>query len=294
MEFLDSSSVASYKSLLVKMLGDLTEICEKYNLHYYCACGTLLGAIRHKGFIPWDDDIDIYMPREDYMKMINLSNQNELGDYKVISMQNHSGGVAFAKFWNTRTTLWEIEEVHFVYGVYIDIFPLDATNETKEQFLRNYRRRRLVNSIYQLSQMHFSLSALNSRIKQGDRKFIIKDLLSLFVPNYLSKYIRKKLICLDEKGNESNGSFLVSYYGDYGEKEYFKKEWFADYKMADFESLKVRIPCEYDSYLRQLYGNYMELPPIEKRITHHYHYYLNLNKHLTIEQVKEIKKISEI
>lgn len=290
MELLDSNSIISYKEKLLGLFGKFIDFCDEYSLTYYCTGGTMLGAVRHHGFIPWDDDIDLFMMRDDYNKLISLQSELQKRGIRMEGLQSQDKFAVFLKLWDTGTTLWEIEEIPFVYGIFIDIFPLDYSDDSQEQFLSKYMKRRRLYILYQLSQMRFSVHAILSRIKQKDKKFIFRDFLSLFVPAFLQGYIRNLLIREDEKGWKQQGCFLASYYGDYFEREFLKKEWFDDYILVDFEKLKVKIPKGYDGYLSQIYHDYMKLPPKEKQISHHYHYYLNLDQHYNMEQIKLLIK----
>ena len=94
----------------------------------------MLGAVRHNDIIPWDDDIDVFMPRKDYEKLINLENDIDKDGFGIISAKNSSSYATFSKIYSKNTTLWEIESIPFVYGVYVDIFPLDETGISKSEF----------------------------------------------------------------------------------------------------------------------------------------------------------------
>lgn len=292
MERLSNESIVEYKQHLLRMFADFIRICDENGLQWCCAGGTLLGAIRHKGFIPWDDDIDVFMPRADYNRLISIEAKLHSSGYGVISMNNHTAGATFAKFWDMRTTLWELGEVPFVYGVYIDLFPLDYTNLAQKQFVRRYKQRRVLNTLYQLSLMRVRPTMLSDRIKEGDKKIIVKDFLQFLVPRFLTPWIRKWMIKADTMGQQSSGLALASWYGDYWEREYLRKEWFDSFIDGTFERLKVKLPCGYDKYLSALYYDYMQLPPEEMQVSHHYHYFLDLERHLSIDQIKRIKKES--
>lgn len=275
---------------LLSLFSSFIQFCDEYSLNYFCTGGTMLGAVRHHGFIPWDDDIDLFMMRKDYNKLIELKSELAKRDIGLEGLQFEDSFAVFLKIWDMNTTLWEIDEIPHVYGVYIDIFPLDYSDDTEEMFLKKYKNRRFLFNLYQLSQITFSLKSLLSRIHQKDFKFVARDILSLFVPAFLKNPIRKKYLFEDEKGQKEDGRYLASYYGDYWEREYFKREWFEDFKIVDFENLKVKIPVGYDGYLSQIYHDYMKLPPKEKQVSHHYHYFQDLNQHYNIDQVKQIIK----
>jgi phosphorylcholine metabolism protein LicD len=116
-----------YKKIVVDVFEQFIHFCEQNNLRYYCAYGTALGAVRHQGMIPWDDDIDVYMPRPDYEKFIETYPQQDSKHYEIITPRyNKNYYLAFTKMCNKTTTLLEDEEHLFVIGAFIDIFPLDA------------------------------------------------------------------------------------------------------------------------------------------------------------------------
>ena len=279
-----------YKQKLLTALSTFVSICEEHNLSYFCACGTVIGAIRHKGYIPWDDDIDVYMPHDDYYKFIELSQLPE--GYKTVSIHNSDSFATFAKFYYTNTTLWEIKQIPFVYGIYIDIFPLYSTNGDKDIFFKKYKKLRLLQRKYQMTLFKPTLSDLLESILHKDKNMIIKIIVSFFVPSFLKKKYRNDIIAFENEMKDANedGSYYASYYGDYWRKELFDKSWFDGFVIVPFENMSVRVCKGYDKYLRHLYGDYMHLPPADKQVSHHYHYYINMDKRMTLEEVKELMK----
>ena len=114
-----------YRSILLKTMKAFIALCKEYDIHYVAAYGTILGAVRHNGLIPWDDDIDVFMTRENYEKFLSLRNYSSLKDYEIIDIENEGYYLPFAKFCDKHTTLWEVKKFPFIIGVFIDIFPLD-------------------------------------------------------------------------------------------------------------------------------------------------------------------------
>ena len=280
--------VERYKTILFKTFQAFIDTCEKYNLRYFCAGGTVLGAVRHGNIIPWDDDIDVFMPRDDYERLIELSNEISKGDYSVIAAKITPMFATFAKFYDKSTTLWELKEIPFVYGIYIDIFPLDESCDSQEEFLKKYMRLRNAQRWYQLSQMKFNISDIFSYLRQGDMKYFYKGILSYFFPRFTSSLFRKYLLTVEGSFIGQRGESMVCPYGEYFKKEYQKKVWYDDYKELPFGSLKVRVPFDYDAFLTHVYGDYMKLPPQEKQVSHHYHYFLDMNKGMTLEEIKKV------
>lgn len=276
-----------YRMHLFRILRFFISFCEKHDLAYCCATGTMLGAVRHHDIIPWDDDIDVFMPRKDYERLISIAPEMEIEGFRLISAYNCPFYATFAKIYSKDTTLWELESVPFVYGIYIDIFPLDESADNKAEFSKKYRHFRNLFRKYQLSQIKFSANRFFRYIKEGDKKLAIKELASILIPSFWAEHFRNQIIDFEKDASKVNGDHLVSYYGDYWDREFFDKKWFQDYVEMPFSDLTVKVPTGYHEYLTNVYGNYMQFPPVDKRVSHHYHYYLNMDKGMSIDEVKE-------
>lgn len=278
----------TYKDKLLETFKAFDNFCQKNSIKYFASGGTLIGAVRHKGIIPWDDDIDVCMLRDDYNRFIHLTKEAEKTGCSILSLQNSDYALPFAKFWNTNTTLWEIQEIPFVYGVFIDIFPLDYTNLSQKDFLNEYKKWRKWCRIYQLANINVTWKLLSKRICERNWDFLVKDIVSFVIPSFFRKRIRQKLLTIEKKRYLKSGNNIASFCGDYWEREYFQKSWFDGCVKIDFEGMTVSAPIGYHEFLTRVYGDYMELPPKEKQVTHHYHYFLDLDKHYNLDQVKKI------
>lgn len=257
------------KQVELAMLVNFIEVCTKLNLKYYLLGGTLLGAVRHNGFIPWDDDIDVGMPRKDYD--IFMSEGQALLD-KGLFLQNIDTDkeyyLNFAKIRNSKTTFVELSyKNHKInHGVYIDIFPLDYfPDDEKER--KAFRRK---NSIYNLR-----IAAEFYLPNTKTFKFrVATSLLKIFFPS--AKKISKKREQLFKSVAKS--SQLANYCGAWGAREIVPEEWYGEGVELSFEGIKVNTPKEYDKWLTQVYGDYMQLPPVEKRKGHHFTEIVDLEK----------------
>ncbi len=257
------------KKIELDMLINFVEVCNKLKLKYYLLGGTLLGAVRHKGFIPWDDDIDIGMPRKDYdifmckgqeLLRENLFLQNIDTDKEYY--------LNFAKIRNSETTFVESSYRHhrINHGVYIDIFPLDYFPDDENQ--RKVFRRK--NSMYNLR-----IAAEFYLPNTKTVKFKIATLLLKIVFPTAMKISRKRerLFKSVEKS-----SYLANYCGAWGAREIVPKDWYGEGTELCFEGIKVTAPKEYDKWLTQVYGDYMQLPPVEKQKGHHFVEVIDLEK----------------
>lgn len=251
------------KKIELNILIYFTEVCEENNLRYYLGGGTLLGAVRHKGFIPWDDDIDVMMPRPDFQKLLSLSINNE--NYNIIKPGTAGYYYNFAKLVDTRTILEEkgIKRIDGL-GVYIDIFPLDGMPETPDARKKRFKelnsiRKRINNTCLLRPKFHRNPFAyLNAcRIYNSNKNI---DLSSL-QKNYLDSAL---------KNSFDDSEFVFAAGGAYGARDIFPGKWFEKEIELQFENLSVKAFNGYDFYLTQLYGDYMTLPPEDKRVTPHH------------------------
>lgn len=251
------------KKIELNILTYFTEVCEENNLRYYLGGGTLLGAVRHKGFIPWDDDIDVMMPRPDFQKLLSLSINNE--NYNIIKPGTAGYYYNFAKLVDTRTILEEkgIKRIDGL-GVYIDIFPLDGMPETPDARKKRFKelnsiRKRINNTCLLRPKFHRNPFAyLNAcRIYNSNKNI---DLSSL-QKNYLDSAL---------KNSFDDSEYVFAAGGAYGARDIFPGKWFEKEIELQFENLSVKAFNGYDFYLTQLYGDYMTLPPEDERVTPHH------------------------
>lgn len=255
--------LADVKQIELDILIYLDQVCKKHNLRYFLCGGTMLGAVRHKGFIPWDDDIDILMPRPDYKQLIEIL-KKEHGRYTVCDTKDEGYYYNFAKVVDSKTKL--VENGHNLIanmGVYVDIFPLDGMpsdpKEREEHFKQLDKLRKRINTF------SFTKPKLCKNIFFYIKKYAI------YIKNKYSDLgnVQQAYEQLAEQYAYDESEFLYATGGAYGAKEIFKKEIFAKSVQLEFEGHFFPAPAAFDTYLKQLYNDYLQLPPVEKRVTHH-------------------------
>lgn len=245
--------------LILKYVHD---ICEENQLDYYMCGGTLLGAVRHKGFIPWDDDIDIFMFREDYMKLLEILRNTSHDLFEMMSFyDNKDYYYPFAKVTHKQTTLIETDVPKIDgLGIYIDIFPIDGLpNQEKSRklyFKKILFYRRLLN---------YSISYKSQSKKKEIMKYPIWLLLNGLGYKNILKLIDR--MAMEYKVIDSN-NVACSVAGENIEKKMPLEVFCKKIKMK-FEDYEFYAPIGYTVHLSNLYGDYMKLPPKEKRVTHH-------------------------
>lgn len=274
------------------LLKKLDKICRENSIEYYMLGGTMLGAIRHKGFIPWDDDADIGMPRSSYEKFIEIIDQYKDGEIELCNYRNtNSCPFAFSRLQDTSTTLIEKDRkcAKFVGGVYIDIFPLDGAPNNK--VLRKILFKRVI--FYKT--ILFALFTENN--KETKRNIIKKVIINFLKMHVNMNKLESKIDRIIRKYDYNKSQYSVNYLGRWKEKESIEKNVMLPATEYYFEGIKLYGANNYDKYLTSLYGkDYMTPPKDIEKIGHHEPYYINLNlsykkyNKMEIENKNEIKK----
>lgn len=255
--------IEEFKIIQMDILDVIHQYCDKHGIKYSLGCGSMLGAIRHKGFIPWDDDIDIYLLREEYEKLI-ASFPEELSHIKIASFsRDKKWGRAYAKAYDTRTQIIEDFDKYQI-GVGIDVYPIDKVPQDEKEWLAYNKKRRFLQNIFGLKVYPFRKGRTLSK-----NAFLLFSKILLFP--FSTRSLGRIVDYYAKKYNKTNSEFVFECCQGMLQKNRFKKELLetiVDYKFEDrvFKGMK-----DYDQYLSNAYGNYMVLPPEEKRVCHHVH-----------------------
>jgi lipopolysaccharide cholinephosphotransferase len=249
--------IKQVQEILLEIAKEIDLICRKHSIPYYMLGGSMLGAIRHKGFIPWDDDFDIGIPRVHYIRFLEIAEQYLSHPYQLLTYNNDNRVIfGVAKIHNVHTRVDNKsmkEEISKQKGVSVDIFPLD----TCEGFGLKFKYVQLLKKI---QKQLFTESSNPSFMKTVIRQ-IIRCLLPLkpsVIPSAIERVITK----------DNKGSLLGSYWSQYGEKHFMPTEIWGTPTEYEFEGMKFYGPENYDVYLSRLFKDYMKLPPEDKRICH--------------------------
>lgn len=252
------------KLILLDILIKIDRICRENSLTYFLGFGTLLGAIRHKGFIPWDDDVDIMMPRRDYNKLIELM-KGERDGLRFITFETDPQYIySFGKICDTSTHLREIgyKEVQNM-GVYVDVFPIDnQPNSIRAAKWQASKLRLLTSLLYSSAQTHYHRSA--RKWYYEPLKFALYPAAKLFGTRFWLKAVSNLAQKYNRQPSKYCGVNTAPTKVRILERAFFTKriEW-------EFEGYRFFVPQKYDAVLKAFYGDYLKLPPPEKRITKH-------------------------
>lgn len=274
---LTDEELKKLQSFLLGMLKDFIVVADKYNLKYSLGGGSVLGAVRHNGFIPWDDDIDINMPRADYIKFERIFDK-ELSDKYILcapSTGNNHGmsSIQIKRKGTIYKSFNELSKSEEQCGIYIDIFVIEN--------VYNYKIIRLVQGVLSLGfgylltcrKTLYDLPLLkpyiakNKELKNAFYKKARIGRMTSFINLDRMTRLTDKIYSICKNDNSMYVTFPSGRKHFFGEMT--KREELTTYIKADFDGVMVNIPKEYDSYMRRLYGtNYMELPPTSKREQH--------------------------
>lgn len=255
------------KKIELNILVEFAAFCDANNLKYYLGYGTLLGAVRHKGFIPWDDDIDVLMPRPDYNKFLQLTGFapiKENLETRFYRDCTNPGIYPFAKVVDNNTLVYEKGKTRKNRtGLWIDIFPLDGYPEDKlaaTTLFNKYMKLRHLQDLATTNPFYVNQNILSKIIKA----FFIAPLVKLYG---IKKICRKIDLLAQIYSYESNEKAADFTWADNQDSYILKSELEPAVKVT-FENHLFNAPAGYEAYLTRLYGNYMELPPEDQRIPH--------------------------
>ena len=251
------------KEIQLQILKYLHDYCVENKLMYFLAGGTLIGAVRHHGYIPWDDDIDIMLPRRDYDELIKKFNAKN-GRYKIYCPENYdSYCLPYAKICDENTILKEQSGAFKGrdFGINIDVFPLDCIPDDDEIKDRLLKKITFYRNVLELKNIKLSSD------RSFKRNFILAagKAATVFIPHHYAA-LKISTLIKHEKGPTKQRACLV---GAYGRREILDSDVFNETQLADFEGYQFYILKRYDDYLSSLYGDYMKLPDEEKRVSHH-------------------------
>ncbi len=280
-----------YKELLLQTYKVFARFCADNEIRYFAAGGTMIGAIRHHGFIPWDDDIDVYMKRSDYDKFLSLKSKLNSTDYEIIDSSNDGYYCGMAKFSHRQSTIWEFQSIPFVLGAYIDVFVLDYENESREEVLK--KRMDFVKKLdlFYICSNYHPFKVIRNLFFSGEVKratwFLFQKCILRPCHSILGRMIQRQ-------SNNYEGKWLVAYTGTSGKKDIFQTEWFDGSVLYPFEDTHIEVPKGYDSFLKAMFGDYMTYPPIEEQVSHHALFYYNLERRITDSEIKQLQIESNI
>ncbi len=257
-EYRISEKMKKIWAVEIDLYFKFAEICDKHHLKYWADGGTMLGAVRHKGFIPWDDDLDVTMPRADYEKFIEIAPKELSYPYFLQTPYTDPGYyISYIKLRNLNTTSLSLpfRNAPFKQGIAIDVFPLDFLDLTTFE----KEKAQIKESIMKCSSFmkRGSECYLDERQMANYRKYQTNTPLEEY--EKIQKLASNPLYKNSEWISDRVVTILTS------QEQLWKTAWFDETIMMPFETFEIPLPKEYDLRLKAQFGDYMQFPPVEKR-----------------------------
>lgn len=263
MRTLDTEEV---KQIQLDILKGVDAWCRQNNLQYFLGYGTLLGAVRHKGYIPWDDDIDIVMLRPDYERFLKEFNRDRKDNLQALHASiDKDFPYEFAKVQDTRTKLVENTDIAYDIGINIDVFVMDAIDCDEKSLQRILRKGKIPKKVLSYKNMLGN----GARRRTGIKKLgvaVIKSVCNMIPIYWCTSTIDSIAKASNRDENTWVGNVCERWFKP---SEIMQKEWYDHSVEIEFEGNRFQAPEKYDEVLTAWYGDYMQLPPEEERVTHH-------------------------
>ena len=264
----DELNIEQIHKATLGIVEKLIEICDKINVNYYVAYGSLIGVVRHKGFIPWDDDFDVVMLRDDYEKFCDycIKNENKLKPFKLLSRKcekKYPYNIARLNNMNYKAVYDNVQG--YESGIFIDIYPLDGAGSDVDKVLKKVEKKK--SNLFRIT-----LWSIDDHYTKSTYNKWYRSIIKYFVRGYSkvrgAKHFLDKMENFKNLYDINNSRYIAEMTLDSGLTLY-EKSWFDKYIYMDFENLKVKVPIGYDDFLRCHYGDYMKFPPKEEQVPHH-------------------------
>ena len=263
-----NATVSQMQNIVFKMLCDIDDYCKENNIRYYLSGGSCLGAVRHQGFIPWDDDADIMIPRPDFNRFI----EGFKGKYKT---KYGAGSLQIDKEWPMQFgRVWDLStEAHYKnldtksMGVFIDVFPIDGLPEQRSKQHLLYKKLKCINVLRHAS--------MRIGFREEEKYRFLKRILHIFCkpigPHRFAQMMEKQVINYSFDESKYVGVSMACHYG---ERETIEQEKMSSSQLLLFNNRLLPVPVGYETYLTNLYGDYMKIPKdvAERGYTHLVHW----------------------
>lgn len=263
----------------MEIMQEIDRICKENDLQYYAAWGTLLGTIRHKGFIPWDDDIDVVLPRKDFNKMIEVFKRDYSDKYSIANvetMENYPLMTTRLMLKGTKFVEEPLKNLKCELGIFLDIYPYDNIPDSDEELKKQAKRAWFWSKVLILR--HVAFPVLPYKGFKAKLTHAVTGLIhaGMVVFRISHKWIAGKCLEIANMYNDKETKRMAFLFDTNPYWHIMVKEEAFPLQIYDFEDVKMPLPACEDKKLRKMYGNYMELPPVEKR-KNHYPYKLEFN-----------------
>lgn len=265
-EIYTEEQIKKIQEIEIRNLKEIKRVCEKIGVEFFLYGGSLIGAVRHKGFVPWDDDLDIAMSRDDYMKFVKEAPKYLSDEYYLQTPYSDKKSPYFyskLRLKGTKCIEYAHYKMNIEQGIYVDIYPIDKLPDDDDEFLRLYNEFQKIVRYFVLRQCPYPAEpsdSLKRRVKN-----VIKWCVGIALRLIPHKVFVKKLDSIMTLQNDKNTN-LYGNYSYFDPVNFFKDIY--PFEKGTFEGIEVNLPNQWDYHLTSRYGDYMQMPPEDERIGH--------------------------
>ncbi len=279
-----------YTKKLLDTFKSTIQFLDSHQLKWWASSGTAIGAIRHHGMIPWDDDIDIFMPYDDYSRLLKMNNEFDNISIELYRPFEGEYFLPYAKIGDKSSTILQVEYFKFVGGVWIDIFPLYTTNIPIEEYWTYVEKYKKMMYKFIGGKICFVWSDIIGLLRERHIRTLKSRLINFTIHRLFLTKNQKKFERFLNSINDADGHYYMFPFTYLSCLHHFPKEWFNSTIDFDFEDFKVKMPVGYDMVLKSMYGDYMTPPPPEKRLSTHSFCFIDLHKRYSYDEVMKKMK----
>ena len=267
----DNATLAKVQQCELSILRDFVKICEENNFTYFGIAGTGIGSLRHGGFIPWDDDIDVGIMRNDLDKLIKIIERDYSDKYYILNAENNKNfplTTTHICLKGSEFVIDSLKDTNCPYGIFLDVFPFDAVSNDEKIFKKQMNTAWLYSKVLILRHLPFPIIAFKGITKKAVHTVTAVSHWLMKFFHISHNWIYRKITNASCKYGDQQTGVYAYFCGGKADNNIFTEDELFPLRKLKFEDIEINFPNKLEKYLTHLYGDFMQMPPEEKRINH--------------------------